>query len=380
MFRMKTFIFIHVLSLLSVQLSTPSPATAGYLAYCPCMGRFGNQADQFLGSLAFAKGLGRILVLPPWVMYTATMGRVDMVDWDSAFNITVLGEYHEVIPMKQFMEEQAEQIWPVGKRTSFCYSARNGKKTNSCNAKDGSPFGPFWNHFGISFDTSEIFAPLNFQTEPPNLSRWKEMFPSSTYPVLAMTGAPASFPVQSGHVSLHRHLQWSDGWRERGREWVRRHLPRGEWLGIHLRNGEDWSRACEHTQSSKNLFSSPQCLGYRNENGHLTTSLCMPSTDTIMEMVRKKILSVGAVAVFIASDNDHMITQFNEQFKDEGISFHKQEEDNPLLDLVILGQSSHFVGNCVSSFSAFVKRERDVLGLSSSFWAFPEEDNWKIEL
>ena len=106
----------------------------------------------------------------------------------------------------------------------------------------------------------------------------------------------------------------------------------------------------------------------------------MPSTDTIMEIVRKKILSAGSVAVFIASDNDHMITQFNEQFKDEGISFHKQEEDNPLLDLVILGQSSHFVGNCVSSFSAFVKRERDVLGLSSSFWAFPEEDNWKIEL
>ncbi len=129
-------------------------------------------------------------------------------------------------------------------------------------------------------------------------------------------------------------------------------------------------RACDFVSSSPTLFASAQCLGYRNEHGLLTQEMCTPSEDTIVKQLRSAIKQHQAKAIFVASDQDHMIEHLEKDVGKADVSFHRLDELDPHLDLVILGRADHFIGNCVSSFSSFVKRARDVEGLTSSFWGF----------
>ncbi|XP_066943775.1 GDP-fucose protein O-fucosyltransferase 1 [Macrobrachium rosenbergii] len=350
----------------------------GYIMYCPCMGRFGNQADHFLGALGFAHGLNRTLVLPPWVEYKPGLTKSIQVPFNTYFKVDPLKEFHRVILMEEFMETIGPTLWPPDKRIAFCYMPRYNSE--GCNAKEGNPFGPFWDTFNIDFVGSEIYRPLTYDVHHQDMARkWIERYPADVWPVLAFTGAPASFPVQLSNRHLHKHLLWNEDITNKAVEFIKT-LPRGPFVGIHLRNGIDWERACEHVEHSPNFFAAPQCLGYRNEHGVATQELCLPSESTIVKKLKRVIKSVGAKSVFVASDNDFMIEPLSKALHKMKVSVHRREPSDPHVDLAILGRSNHYICNCISSFSAFAKRERDALGFPSSFWGFPiEKEKKKLE-
>lgn len=370
-------------ALLVTLLVLVPPLSQGlYLLYCPCMGRFGNQADQFLGSLAFSKSLNRTLVLPPWISYSPGGGGVSLLPWDSLFDLELVSSFHSVITMETFMKTIAPTEWPEEERTSFCYSARPGEAQDSCNAKHGSPFGPFWSSFSVEFARSEMFGPLGFSTSPTNMRRWREKY--ERWPVLAMTGAPAPFPVAEDNVELQKYIRWKPEWIRKAQSWVTENMgPGAKYIGLHLRNGLDWVRACDHVTRPgvSALFSSPQCLGYRGERGELGEQLCRPGADTVISQLGEAIRDTGLSHVFVASDSDHMLREFRASFSGAGVRVTRLAEDDFRLDLVILERGELFIGNCVSSFSAFVKRSRDVAGRPSAFWGFSEKiEEGKSEL
>nr|XP_023011964.1 GDP-fucose protein O-fucosyltransferase 1 [Leptinotarsa decemlineata] len=354
----------------------------GYVLYCPCMGRFGNQADHFLGALGFARGLNRTLVLPAWVEYRYGEPRSIQVPFDTYFKVEPLQKFHKVVTMESFMKDIAPYEWPRNDRKSFCYMARGSGE--SCNAKDGNPFGPFWDTYDVEFTGSEFYGPLHYDMYHHDMAKqWKDRYPAKMWPVLAFTGAPASFPVQEENKHLQKYLRWSDLVEDEAHSFITNVLPRGAFVGIHLRNGIDWVRACQHIPESPSLFAAAQCVGYRNEKGKATSDMCLPTKETIVRQLKRTIKNINnksdneVRSVFVASDSNHMIDELRSALKRMNVQVYKYPKSNPHVDLAILGKSNHFVGNCVSSFSAFVKRERDVKGFASSFWAFPTQKSAK---
>ncbi|KAK7100919.1 GDP-fucose protein O-fucosyltransferase 1-like [Littorina saxatilis] len=332
----------------------------GYIIYCPCMGRFGNQADHFLGSLGFAKQLNRTLIIPPWRTYKN-------VPFDEWFRVEAVQLYYRVITAENFMRDLAPTVWPEGSRIGWCWLQKTKDDGESyCPMKEGNPFGPFWDGLGVNFDRHMVY-----KFSYTEVDKWKNEYPGDKFPVIALKGAPASFPVREHHVPLHRYLQWSDLMESQANDYINTHFPGETFVGIHLRNGPDWVNACSHIKGSTSFMASPQCLGYKN-NKEVTKEICIPSVDIILSLTKEVVESTKATTVYVATDKDPMLDTLKNTLGDKVKVIH-QDPWLPQLDLIILGKSDHFIGNCVSSFTAFVTRERLVTNKPTSFWGFSPE-------
>lgn len=117
--------------------------------------------------------------------------------------------------------------------------------SNQCGAKEGNPFGPFWDKFGINFDKDEFYGPLGYDpTFKNDKYEWQTRYSADKYPVLAFTGAPGAFPVAEGNVYLQKYLKWSDEIDKKAEAFIStfRENPNEKFLGLHLRNGIDFVR------------------------------------------------------------------------------------------------------------------------------------------
>ncbi|CAB3400060.1 unnamed protein product [Caenorhabditis bovis] len=344
----------------------------GYIVFCPCMGRFGNQVDQLLGVMEFAKSIDRLLVLPNFIEYDYPNTKI--VPFENIFQISYIEQYVHTISMFDFVRNFYYK--------AFCWTPKksiyNKTAPDGCHAKEGSPFGPYWDKFKIEFIGDEYFAdiPGGFDTsQMGNRKGWMKKYPIEEYRVLAFPSAPAPFPSKAKHWPLQKHLVWNSRIKQEAKKFIDKNLRR-PYLGVHLRNDRDWLRVCEHIDEKKNLplFASAQCLGEGHHKGILTKDMCLPSPKDVIDQITDQVGLIGAKSVFVTSDRDHMLSEINAALQAYDVKAYRLDQEDMYVALVILGQSDMFLGNCVSTFSHIVKRERDhmhSMKLPSTYFGMP---------
>ena len=169
------------------------------------------------------------------------------------------------------------------------------------------------------------------------------------------------------HRKYQKYLTWSDNILNEINAYIKKTFGDEKFIGIHLRNGIDWKNACDHVGAGVPSFmASPQCL--ENTNKLVTKDICFPNEDSILRKLRKIVKNTNLTKIYVATDQNPMIKQIENFLKKYSVKVYHHDPWLPVIDVAILGKSDYFIGNCVSSFTSFVKRERDINNKITEFW------------
>uniref|UniRef100_A0A8C7JXT6 GDP-fucose protein O-fucosyltransferase 1 n=1 Tax=Oncorhynchus kisutch TaxID=8019 RepID=A0A8C7JXT6_ONCKI len=264
----------------------------GYILYGPC--RFGNQADYFLGSLAFAKMLSCTMAVSRHHVH---------VPYSEFFQLEALTHYHCVVSLEDLMKQLAPTLWPKGSLLSQL--SRGVQDQKSCPMKV----------ILVIFNCSPNLLPLSC---PPCAGSLRQRA-LSWCPVLApCPGAPAQFPVIQEYMGLQQYV-----------------LPR-PYVDVQLRIGSGWM-SWEYTQIHT---LGPMTMCYNPLTMTMcynTMTMCFPDLAEIRRALKLWVKKTSACSVYIATC---IIVSVHAQVK--VVSF---KPDLAQMDLYIISQSDHFVGN-----------------------------------
>ncbi len=340
------------------------PDSRGYLIFYlgGMMDAFGEQVERLLGAMAFAQALDRTLVLPRFHMGNKFR------EFSEYFRLDEMAKYHRVIEAGAFMEKIAPFIWPRGSRTIFC---RNPTRDNP---KECRMWWPCWKDLDITEFDNHVLTPLGYTED--DADTWEGRFPADEYPVIALTLSPGNLPVLSTHRKYQKFLQFNEAIIEPGRKYIEENFPGEKFVGIHLRNGPEWSNICTgylpvEGQTLEKMLASPQCTDLQ-KGLKVKLGMCLPSEEEIKDQVTKIVKKTKATAVFVATNQFSMTSQLGKALG-SGVTVFHMDPVNPLHDLYVLSQADHFIGNCVSAFTSFVTRDRQQrtrasAKLPTSFW------------
>lgn len=358
--------------------TTVNAAETGYLVYCPCMGRLGNQVAHLLGAMETARASGRTLVLPPFIDYRS--GKPYYVPFEQIYSVAAVNGYVPAVTLAEFLA--MPDAWPPEERRLYC-SRRSG--SGECPPLQGSPTKNFWEDHDITFVDSvavDGLAPSTTAGLGADLSLEEN-------PVVALFGAPGFFPPQQRNWPLQRYLVWSEDVRGDAEPFLDEHVMR-PLLALHLRNGSDWKQACsKYGVGLSEFFASAQCglsaasntldpsltdamqrTGEEQPGDRITAEICLPGPDEVIRAVTRAQEQFGPFrTVFIGTDSDDHHEAIQQAVGDE---VRVVLGSSPTRDLYVFTQADLLIANCVSSFSAIAVRDRNIRGMPTVFFGFPE--------